>query len=244
MRLNNKQKITSTILIALLFVSLSLFAQKRMIKVACIGNSVTYGYGLQHREQESYPVRLQILVGSNYDVRNFGHSGATLLKKGHNPYYKTQEFEEAISFAPDIAIIHLGLNDTDPRDWPDYHDDFEADYAWLITQFRKANPAVKIYICWLTPIFSGHPRFKSGTRDWYWKIQNLIAEIARVNHVGLIDFHSPLYARPNLFVDNIHPDKEGASILASTVSDAVIGYHGSLKIPATFSDNKIGRAHV
>jgi len=239
MRLNNKQKITPTILITLLFISLSLFAQKRTIKVACIGNSVTYGYGLQHREQESYPVQLQALLGSNYDVRNFGHSGATLLKKGHNPYYKTPEFETAISFAPDIAIIHLGLNDTDPRDWPDYHDDFEADYAWLIAQFRKANPAVKIYICRLTPIFSGHPRFKSGTRDWYWKIQNLIPEIARVNHVGLIDFHTPLYARPNLFADNIHPDKEGASILASTVSNAIIGYHGSLKIPATFSDNMV-----
>ena len=239
MRLNNKQKITPTILITLLFISLSLFAQKRTIKVACIGNSVTYGFGLQHREQECYPAKLQALVGSNYDVRNFGHSGATLLKKGHNPYYKTQEFGGAISFAPDIAIIHLGLNDTDPRDWPAYHDDFEADYAWLIAQFRKANPAVKIYICRLTPIFSGHPRFKSGTRDWYWQIQNLIPEIARVNHTGLIDLHSPLYSRPNLFADNIHPDREGASILASTVSDAIIGYHGSLKIPGTFSDNMV-----
>jgi len=163
MRLNNKQKIATIILTVLMFMDMSLFAQKRTIKVACIGNSVTYGFGLQHREQECYPAKLQALVGSNYDVRNFGHSGATLLKKGHNPYYKTQEFGGAISFAPDIAIIHLGLNDTDPRDWPAYHDDFEADYAWLIAQFRKANPAVKIYICRLTPIFSGHPRFKSGT---------------------------------------------------------------------------------
>ena len=57
-----------------------LFARER-IKVACVGNSVTYGYGLENRETESYPSRLQALLGEEYDVRNFGHSGATLLRR-------------------------------------------------------------------------------------------------------------------------------------------------------------------
>jgi hypothetical protein len=50
------------------------------------------------------------MLGGKYEVKNFGHNGATLLRKGHNPYYKTKEFKEAIQFIPDIAIIHLGLN--------------------------------------------------------------------------------------------------------------------------------------
>ena len=32
---------------------------KGPIRVACIGNSITYGYGLADREHEAYPVLLQ-----------------------------------------------------------------------------------------------------------------------------------------------------------------------------------------
>ena len=85
----------------------NVFAQNKIIKVACIGNSVTYGYSLKNPPTESYPSQLQNLLKEKYEVKNFGHSGATLLRKGHNPYYKTKEFSEAIQFIPDIAIIHL-----------------------------------------------------------------------------------------------------------------------------------------
>jgi sialate O-acetylesterase len=238
--MNNKQKfLFLSALVIFLLMSLCLHAQDKAIKVACVGNSVTYGYGIENREQECYPAKLKVLLGNNYTVKNLGHSGATLLRKGHNPYYKTQEFADAIAYAPDIAIIHLGLNDTDPRDWPNYHDDFEADYAWLIDAFKKANPDVKIYVCCLTPIFSGHPRFKSGTRDWYWQIQNLIPAIAKANKAQLIDLHQALYDRPDLFADNIHPNSEGASILAATVYHAISKNYGGLKLPEVFADNMV-----
>jgi sialate O-acetylesterase len=87
------------------------------VKVACMGNSVTYGAGIKDREQNAYPAQLQKLVGGSYQVGNFGFSGATLLRKGHRPYHKTQAYHDAIALKPDIAIIHLGLNDTDPRNW-------------------------------------------------------------------------------------------------------------------------------
>lgn len=47
------------------------FAQKK-IKVACIGNSVTYGYLLSDRERNAYPSQLQQMLGEGYEVRNFG----------------------------------------------------------------------------------------------------------------------------------------------------------------------------
>ncbi len=237
--MSTKQRILFFLLPAILLLGTNLYAQKKVIKVACIGNSVTYGYGLQNRESECYPVQLQALLGDGYEVSNFGHSGATLLKQGHNPYYKTAEFSNAIAFAPDIAIIHLGLNDTDPRDWPDYGQNFEADYSWLIDTLRKANPKVKIYIALLSPIFSGHPRFKSGTRDWYWQIQSLIPAIAKANKTNLVDFHTPLYNRPDLFPDNLHPTKDGAAILAQTCYQRITGDYGGLKLPAVFTDNMV-----
>lgn len=217
----------------------TLMAQNSPVKVACIGNSVTYGALLKDRSREAYPSLLQNLLGKRYEVKNFGHSGATLLKKGHNPYNKTKAFASVMEFRPDIAVIHLGLNDTDPRNWPDYRDNFAPDYAWLIDTLRKQNPAIKVYICRLSPIFNEHPRFKSGTRDWYWQIQRQIVQIAAANKTGLIDLHSSLYNRPDLFPDNIHPDKEGAKIIAETIYAQLSGNYGGLKIPEVFTDNMV-----
>ncbi|MVN20442.1 GDSL-type esterase/lipase family protein [Mucilaginibacter arboris] len=226
-------------IIAFFAMLLQLSVTAQSVKVACIGNSVTYGYGLKNPAGESYPAQLQQMLGNAYQVKNFGHSGATLLKKGHNPYYKTKEFTEAITFKPDIAIIHLGLNDTDPRDWPDYKGDFEADYTTLLETFRKANPSVKLYVCRMTPIFSGHPRFKSGTRDWYWQIQACISSVAKANHAQLIDLNIPLHNRPDLFADNLHPNGEGAGIIAKTVYQSVTGDFGGLKLPSVFNNHMV-----
>lgn len=215
------------------------FAQKTKLKVACIGDSVTAGYLLSDATNESYPSQLQILMGGQYEVKNFGYSGATLLKKGSTPYFKTKECADAIAYRPDIAIIHLGLNDTDPRNWPNYNAEFDADYTWLIDILKKQNPAVKIYICRLTPIFNEHPRFKSGTRDWFWQIQSHIPNIAKANQVGLIDLHEKLYHRPDLFPDALHPTKEGATILAKTVYENITQNYGRLKLAVVFTDNMV-----
>ncbi len=98
-------------LILLLFVNNILVAQNAIIKVACIGNSVTYGYKINDRDSNSYPAQLQRLLGNKYEIKNFGHSGATLLKKGHNPYYKIKEFSDAIQkgHAENFLFINISI---------------------------------------------------------------------------------------------------------------------------------------
>lgn len=209
------------------------------LKVACIGNSVTFGYLIEDREQKAYPAQLQHLLGPAYEVGNFGLNGATLLRKGHRPYTKTQQYQDALAFEPDIAVIHLGLNDTDPRNWPNYRDEFAADYYHLIDTLRAVNPEVRILISRLTPIFSGHPRFASGTRDWFWQIQELIPVIAENRKVELIDLHTPLYSRPDLFPDELHPTAEGAGIIAKTVFGHLTGKYGGLRLAPAFSDHMV-----
>ena len=80
------------------------------IKVACVGNSITYGSGVANREVNAYPVKLQGMLGDKYEVKNFGKPGATLLNKGHRPYTQQQEYKDALAFAGDIVVIHLGIN--------------------------------------------------------------------------------------------------------------------------------------
>lgn len=85
------------IVVAILFVTAA-SAQENRIKVACIGNSITYGYGLPDRTTQSYPAQLQKMLGESYQVENFGKSGATLLNKGHRPYMQQDEYRRAIDF--------------------------------------------------------------------------------------------------------------------------------------------------
>ena len=92
------------LLFALLLLPFSLQAKEKL-RVACVGNSVTYGYGLRDREHTAYPVVLQQLLGSQYQVQNFGHSGATLLRHGHRPYTQLPEFRQALDFKADLVVI-------------------------------------------------------------------------------------------------------------------------------------------
>ncbi|TKG94612.1 sialate O-acetylesterase [Puteibacter caeruleilacunae] len=229
------------ILPLLLCLAIGSFAQSglKKVRVACVGNSVTFGYGINDREENCYPHQLNKMLGEGYEVGNFGHSGATLLKNGHKPYWKQQAFSNALSFGADIVIIHLGLNDTDPRNWPNYRDDFMRDYSALIDTFRSLPSKPKVMICKMTPIFHQHRRFKSGTRDWFWQIQAHIERVAKSNNVELIDLHTPLYCRPDLFPDAIHPTKEGATILANTVYGAITGNYGKFQLAEVFGDHMV-----
>lgn len=213
-------------------------AQKRT-KVACVGNSITYGATLKDPATQSYPAQLQTMLGTDYEVGNFGKSGATLLSRGHRPYIKQKEYKNALNYAADVVVIHLGINDTDPRDWTNYRDDFVGDYLRLIDSFRKVNPKVRILIARMTPIGDSHRRFLSGTRDWHDAIQAAIETVAECSGVELIDFHAPLYPYPTLLPDAVHPNLEGSGILARTVYSAITGDYGGLQLPCVYTDNMV-----
>lgn len=208
-------------------------------RVACVGNSITYGMTLADPATESYPAQLQQMLGDGYEVGNFGKSGATLLRHGHRPYIAQEEWAKAKAFKGDIAVIHLGVNDTDPRNWPYYRDEFVSDYLALIDTLRQENPKCRIIIALLSPITYNHPRFESGTQQWQKEIQEAIKTVARVGKAQLIDFHKPLYAYPQLIPDAVHPNKEGATMLARTVYSAILGNYGGLQMPITYSDNMV-----
>lgn len=212
-------------------------AQK--VKVACVGNSITYGYLIEDREHNSYPAQLQRMLGDKYEVGNFGHSGATLLDKGHRPYMNLPEYKAALQFVPDIVVIHLGVNDTDPRNWPNYNSEFVTDYIKLIDSFKKVNPKVRVIIAELSPLSAKHYRFRTGTRDWRLEIQQAIRNVAKATGAELIDFDKPLRDRQNLLSDGIHPDAKGATLLAETVRGALTGNYGGLSLPEIYQSGMV-----
>lgn len=235
-KINHRDKVVMILSLFLLFSISTIFSQT--VKVACVGNSVTFGMGIKNPD-ERYPAQLQVMLGDEYEVGNFGHSGATLLKNGYRPYWDLPEFKESLDFKADIVIIHLGLNDTDPRAWPKYRDEFVRDYINLIDTFKSVNHAAEVKISRLTPIFTGHSRFESSTREWYWQVQDAIEVIAKISDVELLDLHAPLHKRPDLFPDNLHPTGDGAKIIAETVYGAITGDYGGLKPASIFTSGMV-----
>lgn len=211
--------------------SLSIVAQ-RPVKVACVGNSITAGYLLKDPTTESYPSRLQQLLGEGYEVGNFGHSGATLLSKGHRPYIQTEEFRKALAFDADIVIVHLGLNDTDPRNWPNYAQYFERDYLKLLDTLGIQQPHKQFYIAKMSPLLPAHRRYYTSSRDWFKQVNQAITQVGNTKFVApmaegqfsaanrvvtLLDFSVPFSGRWHLFPDALHPNAEGANLLAHYV---------------------------
>lgn len=115
-------------LVCLIFMACSVSVHAdAAIRVACVGDSITFGTKIEDRMHRSYPAQLGVLLGEGYEVKNFGRPGATLLQHGHRPYIKTKAFRAALAFEPEIVIIKLGTNDSIARNWV-HRDDFVADY--------------------------------------------------------------------------------------------------------------------
>ena len=197
------------------------------VKVACIGDSITYGLGLADRAKESYPAQLQKMLEEfepgKYEVRNFGNSGRGIYldsmrgseKRG---FRYMPEHKAALEWKPDIVICNLGINDNGEY-IKEYtggrkRGQFESDYLALLDDYRKANPKVKFAI-WtkLSPLAEGQKFYRSP--EPFLMQADLEAVAKKMDAVGL-DMQEPLREKMDeIFAcDKIHPNAEGAHIIA------------------------------
>ena len=114
------------------------------IRVACIGNSITEGFGIDMCGAYGYPAELQKILGKDYWVKNFGVSARTMLNKGDYPYMNELAWQDAQAFKPDVVIIKLGTNDSKPENWQ-YGAEFRQDLEQMILTLRPdlAQPVGK-----------------------------------------------------------------------------------------------------
>ena len=115
------------------------------IKVACIGDSITYGHGISNWSKNSYPAVLQTLLGDDYHVANFGSSGACVNPEGDQPYISREVYQAALSYDADIIVFMMGTNDSKPENWENL-DAFMADYEELLSGLVKGEKTPRIII--------------------------------------------------------------------------------------------------
>lgn len=188
------------------------------IKVACIGNSITDGFGIDMRTAYGYPAQLQQLLGKDYWVKNFGVSARTMLNKGDYPYMNEMAWKDALAFKPDIVIIKLGTNDSKPENWQ-YGAEFKQDLQQMITTLRKNNNP-KIFLC--TPIPAFKPTWNISDSVIVNNIIPIQQDVAKKNKLQVIDLHT-LFANDGdkMVDDGIHPDNKGARKMAEIIAGAI-----------------------
>lgn len=205
-----------------LFLSLMLIlagsiSAREAIRIACIGNSITYGAGISNRDKNSYPAQLQAYLGNDYLVKNFGVSGRTLLSKGDYPYIKTDAYKESLAFDPNIVIIKLGTNDSKPQNWK-YKDDLKPDFLSLLNSYRNLPSHPRIIL--LTPVKCFLPDgAEISDRLIGGEIRTFIENMAYENQLEIINLYNLFGDKweQHLMPDKLHPSSIGAGMMARKI---------------------------
>lgn len=224
------QKIKSIFLILILFlittspILLSALQKNFAIRVACVGDSITYGAKIEDNFLNSYSAQLQLFLGSDYLVGNFGASGYTLQKSGNFPYWNHPAFQESSAFQPNIVLIMLGTNDTKPYNWTGT-ENFLADYRELIAHYRSLKSQPQIYLMTPATIFPESFKPANGYKmqaDVADLVSNAVKELGEEEHLPVIDVHAYTRTHPEYFLlDGVHPDAYGAKAIARLTFEAL-----------------------
>jgi lysophospholipase L1-like esterase len=191
---------------------------KKPTVIACVGDSITFGAGVEKREENNYPKVLGELLGKSFETKNFGRSGATLLKQGDLPYWKTKEFENASASNPDIVVIKLGTNDSKPQNWK-HKDQFVSDAKALVLHFRNLPSKPVVHVCLPVPVYEA--RWGINEPVVQSEVIPALQQVAKELNTPVIDLHTALANKPTLFPDKIHPNAAGAKLIAEAVAEAL-----------------------
>ncbi len=149
--------------------------------------------------------------------KNFGVPGATMLRNGDAPYYKTRAYTDAKAYQPDVVIINLGANDSKPKNLK-YNYEFVADYVAMITELQDLPTRPFIFICTPVPI----PGQGSGIRDSILNMEHSVAGIFNRDTRAVINLYEPLSSYVQWFSDGIHPNAEGHKAIAEIIGDDLL----------------------
>ena len=187
-----------------------------MVRIACIGDSITWGFTLLNPWKQSYPAVLQEMLGDGYEVRNYGHNDAAARFDADTPYVKKREYRNSLDWEPDIVLIMLGSNDTKRHNWdPDI---FRRDYSRIVDSYLNLNSKprvilvapIQVFRIGRIPLLGLYPEtMENGVRP-------AIRQIATDKGLQLIDLHD-LFTDSSHMMDGVHPQRAGARMIAETI---------------------------
>jgi acyl-CoA thioesterase-1 len=211
-------------------------------RVACIGNSITYGYGLGDTTKR-YPSVLRTLLGTaQYAVQNDGVNSTTMLRQGNVPYWTNGKLADVFAFQPDIVTVMLGTNDTKAVNWGIFGVYFERDYGAFIDTLNTLASKPKIFLALPAPIFAN----TFGIRDSILTnfIIPVITRVGAGRGLGVIDANTPLRGAGAMFPDGVHPNRTGADSIARIFYRAIQASVRVTAFPVFTEENIISKDAV
>lgn len=192
------------------------------IKVACVGDSITYGHGIRDWENNNYPVVLQNLLGEDYHVQSFGVSGRAVQDNSDQPYTAVDAYRQSLDYDADIVVFMMGSNDTKPENWHGAEAYRDA-LCILLDSYGDAQ----IILC--TPAACFFMADDHGTTTSHdlqpavaEEIAQIVREVAEERGYILVDIYELTAANPQWFeTDGVHPNNEGAAEIAQKVFDTI-----------------------
>jgi hypothetical protein len=232
------------------------------IKVSCVGDQTTHSdlfpdTNDQPVGMQEYPAMLQTLLGSGYDVSNFGDCCSSVIMgypaSETHPYIDSNHFAPSIAFAPDIVII----GSWGRHDWGmsaktalatfeagDTATDFtlwQTDYDILVSKYIAAASKPKIFCCTPIPIPFGNDGPDNG-----YKTSPAAAAVKAVcgkYNLPIIDLFTAFTGQKPWFINPPLADSEGEHVspagsmeFAQLVYDAIMGVDSGVLIPAGGGD--------
>lgn len=195
------------------------------IRVACVGDSITYGHGVSNWPDNNYPAVLQGLLGDAYHVNSYGVSGRAVHPESDQPYTALEHYQKSLAYDADIVVFMMGSNDAKPENWHGV-EEFKTHLLALLKSYSDAT----ILLCTPATAFFQEPGQTEGPAGYdiqplvVNEIAQIIRQVAAEEGYPLIDINLMTSECSQWFeTDGIHPDKDGAAAIAQEVANAIKG---------------------
>lgn len=186
-------------------------------RIACIGDSITFGAGVaQTRKEHAWTFVWNRLLGDGFQVLNYGVSGATLQKEGDFPYHKVGFLKRLPKARPELIVLMLGTNDAKPYNWNEKR--FIREYEVLLKDLMEAGWPHRLVL--MTPP-EAFPEETTGIVGYdidpgpiEGSIRQAVFSMGDRYGLQVIDLYALTKDHTEYFDDGVHPNIEGNRVIA------------------------------
>jgi hypothetical protein len=192
------------------------------LRILPLGNSITAGSKHSYRYSLWYMLKdegLDFNFVGNLNDNPMKYKGRWDKDHEGHPGWTTSQLETQLSiwldnYTPDVVLLHTGTNDIIGigRGTGSLSHSEKA-LRSIISKLRNSNPAVRILLARILPIYSDGGVLLPKVEDWNKRIDVLAEELDQPDSpIQVVDMHSDFTSDD--LEDGVHPTAEGAEKMA------------------------------
>ena len=193
---------------------------RNKFQIACVGDSITAGAGVEETGELPYPDVLRQLAGEGVQVHNFGVKGRSLLSGSKWPYREEGYYQMSLAASADLYILMLGSNDI----WQDCWDGetFQRELEAFVASYQKLENEPEIYLVQPPAYFPEADDAEGQEKNGYMpELCQRVAAAAEATGASLIDLYTYTQGHPEWFADEVHPNGEGNRQIAAYIYQCI-----------------------